>query len=242
MAGGERFRLGDATLPDFYRKHGYCLLEGVRDPAECDRLIELAHRYPGRAADDFRPLMQPQRASTEFYSAIRHPRITELVELLLGGSAKGLQIQFFFGRSGTKGFACHQDNFYVEAGSDSFMSIWSALTDITPDMGTLFLYPGSHRYGRLPVRRLGGDPGPNQDPNAANEESVLPDAVQCDPVPISVRKGGVVALHGDIVHGSLTNTSGSSRYVALTTYVRSGTGFRPGRHAQRSEIDLHAVA
>jgi ectoine hydroxylase-related dioxygenase (phytanoyl-CoA dioxygenase family) len=226
----------------YYAKNGFVLVDGIWTGEECDHLVGMARSFPGRAENDFRPLMQPQRTAPQFTAAIRHPRVTSLVETLLGGTASGLQIEFFFGHPGTKGFACHQDNYYVEAGSQTFLSVWSAMTDVTPEMGGVFVYPGSHKFGRLPVRKLDGLAGPNQDPNAHNEETILPDSLPKEIVPVSVPKGVVLVLHGDVVHGSLTNASDKFRYALLCTYVRKGMPFRPGRSAKRAEIDLHTSA
>ncbi len=236
------FRPNDPRFDAFYADNGFGIIEGLWTAPECDRVVQQAHAFPGRTATDFRPLMQPQRTAAEFMWTIRNPRVTQLVERLLGGTASGLQIEFFFGHPGTKGFARHQDNFYVEAGSHAFLSIWSAMTDVTPEMGGLVVFPGSHRFGRLPTRPLAGNSGPNQDPNANNEEAILPAAVAHDGVQVSVPKGAIVVLHADVVHSSLTNRSDRFRYALLCTYLRRGAAFRPGRSARREEIDLHVAA
>jgi ectoine hydroxylase-related dioxygenase (phytanoyl-CoA dioxygenase family) len=236
-----RFRATDPAIGPFYRENGYCVVESIRTASECDALIELAHGFPTRAPDDFMPLMQPQRTNPEFLGALRHKEVIRLVETMLEGPASGLQMEFFFGHPGTKGYACHQDSYYVEP-SSGFISIWSALTDVTAEMGPVYAYPGSHRFGRLPVRRLNRAAGPNQDPNAANEETVLPDDAAQESVVLPVPKGGILVLHGDIVHGSMNNASDHFRYALLCTYIRKGARFRPGGFAQRAEIDLHAPA
>jgi len=98
------------------------------------------------------------------------------------------------------------------------------------------LYPGSHVHGRLPVQALPRLERPGQDPNAANEETLLPDGIVGLPMP--VRCGSVVFLHSQIVHASLQNTSELFRYALLQTYIRSGASFRPGKTAKRLEIPL----
>jgi ectoine hydroxylase-related dioxygenase (phytanoyl-CoA dioxygenase family) len=236
------FHAEDPQLESFYVENGFAMIEGLWTAQECDGIIQLAKSFPGRATTDFRPLMQPQRTASEFLSAIRNRRVIRVVEHFLGCTASGLQIEFFFGHPGTKGFARHQDNFYVEAGSQAFLSIWSAMTDVTPAMGGLVVYPGSHKFGRLPTRALAGDSGPNQDPNANNEEAVLPQSIAQEGLRVSIPRGAVVLLHADVVHSSLTNQSDRFRYALLCTYLRKGTAFRPGRSAKREEIDLHAAA
>ncbi len=242
MTNVPTFRAGDAGLAAFYEENGFAIVQDMWAAQECDSIVEMAKSFPGRPADDFRPLMQPQRSTASFLSPIRNKRVAALVETFLGGTASGLQIEFFFGAPGTKGFARHQDNFYVEAGSQAFLSIWSAMTEVTPQMGGLIVYPGSHKFGRLPTQALVGGSGPNQDPNANNEEAVLPASLDQNGIQVSVPKGAVVVLHADVVHSSLTNQSDRFRYALLCTYLRKGTPFRAGRSAKREEIDLYATA
>lgn len=242
MVNVPMFDVTNPQIESFYNGNGFVIVERLWPAQECDAVVKMAKSFPNRTASDFRPLMQPQRVAPEFLSTIRHPRVIGLAERMLGGPASGLQIEFFFGHPGTKGFARHQDNFYVEAGSQAFLSVWSAMTDVTPQMGGLVVFPGSHQFGRLAIRPLTGGSGPNQDPNANNEEAVLPPSLAQDGIQVSVPKGGVVVLHADVVHSSLTNQSDSFRYALLCTYLRKGTGFRPGRSAKREEIDLHTNA
>lgn len=237
-----RFHVDDPELVPYYQANGFCVVEGIWADAACDDLVAQAYNFPDRLPSDYRPLMQPQLVAPEFLASIRKPRSTHLVETLFGGPASGLQIEFFFGAPATRGYARHQDNFYVEAAPQTFLSIWTALTDIDGEMGGLFVYPGSHRFGKLPVRELRDGVGPNQDPNARNEETVLPAAFRAEPVALTVPKGHAVVLHGDLVHGSLTNESARFRHALLCTYVRKGGQFRPGRSARRHEIDLHVDA
>jgi ectoine hydroxylase-related dioxygenase (phytanoyl-CoA dioxygenase family) len=236
------FDIADPSARAFYETHGYCILRDMRTAAECDEIVSWAHGLSGRREDDFRPLMQPHRKAEQFLRALRQEIVVGVVQDYLHAPASGLQMQFYFGAPGTRGLARHQDNFFVEAQSDAFISVWSALADITPEMGGLYLYPGSHRLGRLNVQRLSGDAGPNQDPNAYNEQTELPASAGQDMVAVSVPKGAAVVLHGDLVHGSLNNQTANFRYALLCTYIRKGADFRPGRQAQRVEIDLLAAA
>ena len=53
--------------------------------------------------------------------ALSHPGIVRAMNLLLHGRVNGLQTEFFYGRPGVKGFAPHQDNFFVEAENSAFL-------------------------------------------------------------------------------------------------------------------------
>ena len=229
----------DPEWLDFFNENGFCIIRDVWASDKQDFFLDRAIQFPTRVESDFRPLMQPQRTDTEFLHALRYAPVVKLVETALGGEASGLQLQFFFGRPGTRGFACHQDNFYVEAEAATFVSAWSAFSEVSPEMGGLFVYPGSHKYGRLPIVPFDKETGDHQDPNSRNEETVLPDGYTGKRVDVFVPKGAVVMLNGDVVHGSHDNSTDAYRYALLATYLRRGADFRPGRTAKREEIALH---
>lgn len=228
------FRSNPEAALAAYREDGYFIEDGVLSAAECEKLIAAGMQLPGVKAGDFRPAMQPHRHNAIFLEALRDPRIAGVIEGLVGGKPVGLQTEFFYGKPGVKGFANHQDNFFVEADPECFASAWIALTDVGPENGGLIAYPGSHREGRLPVRQLQTGVVAGQDPNANNEETVLPPGYA--PTDIRVTRGSVVFLHSHFVHGSRMNQTDRYRYVLLCTYIREGTKFRPGHYARREPI------
>ncbi len=223
----------------WYGENGYFIEEDTLPHDLCDRLVVAGRNLSQVQAGDYRPAMQPHRTDPVFLQAMKYPVIVQTVERLVGGPPCGLQTEFFYAQPGVRGFAGHQDNFFVEAEENSFASVWIALTDVSAENGGLYGYPGSHREGRLPVRRLHLGQVEGQDPNANNEETVLPE--KYERVDIAARKGSVVYLHAHFVHGSYANRSGDFRYALLCTYVRKGASFRPGRYAQREAVDLCAT-
>jgi ectoine hydroxylase-related dioxygenase (phytanoyl-CoA dioxygenase family) len=238
MATVPRFHYQSADWPRFYSENGFCVLAGIWQPGECDALVACAHQLPKAQAGDYKPVLQPQEQAPEFLSAMRKPNLTHIVEDLVGGTASGLQIEFFFGHPGTTGFTPHQDNFFVQGGPGTFLSTWTGLTDIDADMGVLYVFPGSHRFGLLPVRDASVTASTHQDPNAVARASVLPGAI-AEPIPLTVSKGETVLLEGNTVHGSKDNSSDRFRYALLCTYIRKGAPFRAGFSAKRTPIELH---
>ncbi len=225
---------------DFEAFHtaGFAVWKGVVPDQMADRAIERAMALSSARQGKLAPAMQPQREDPGFLELMRHAEIVSTVEALVGGAAAGLQVEFFYTMPGTRGFSAHQDNFFAEAPSEAFVSVWVALTDIGPHNGGLIGWPGSHRLGRLPVRPTGLTPHPGQDANANNEEIILPEGLTT--VDVVAPKGSAVFLHSLFVHASHPNRSEAPRYVQLNTYIRVGAPFRPGNTAQRQEIALHA--
>jgi ectoine hydroxylase-related dioxygenase (phytanoyl-CoA dioxygenase family) len=221
-----------------YQELGYHIEHGVWSERECLEFIEASHELSSYKAGSFVPVMHPHRTDPRFERALKHPRIVQAMERLLGGKVSGLQTELFFCRPGTQGFSLHQDGYYVEAKPDAFGSAWSALEDTSAENGGLVVYPRSHLESYLPVRIATGPPMPHQDPNARRVEAILPPGYEA--VHIAVPRGAVVFLHACTVHGSNTNkTTNRFRHVLLSTYLRQGESFRPGDYAQRTEVDVY---
>ncbi len=240
MAQAASLLSAEDTLLTQYARDGYCIQENVFSPQECDHLIAAAKELPDYRQGIVKPAMMPHRVDAIFLHALKNPAIVTMMEKLVGGKAAGLQTEFFYCKPGTRGFSNHQDNFFVQAPFGVFASAWIALTDTYKEKGGLIVYPGTHEEGLLPVRPVAISKDSGQDPNANNEECVIPPRYQ--PLNASVPKGAVLYIHGHVVHGSNPNTTDEWRYVLLNTYVKKGEPFRAGKYAQREEVNLYQSA
>ena len=220
-----------------YKKLGYHIEENIWTSIECEALIRAARSFSSFKSGVSAPLMQPHRQDSLFLLALRNPTVVSIAEKLVEGKVSGLQTEFFFSGPGTPGFAKHQDNRALEAKPDAFVSAWSAMVDVTAEMGGLIGYPGTHNEAILPTVKTGMVSDPSQDPNAYGEEAILP--AKYDPLDLVVAAGSVVFMHSHFVHASHRNNSEGYRYALLLTYIRSGEPFRPGFNAKRAEVELY---
>lgn len=227
-----------AALASF-REHGMHAEYNFISPAECDAILAASLTLNNAKNGEFRPTLNPHNESEAFLMIMRQPKMISIMEKLVGGKVSGIQTQFFFGKPGTSGFSNHQDNFFVEAQpADCFVSTWLALTDVSAENGTIYAYPGAHKEGLLPVRKLSGVAGVGQEYNAANEECVVPDKYK--PVTVEVPRGTLIFLHSLIPHGSFNNVSKDKwRQVMLNNYIKQGIPFRAGNSAKRKEIPVY---
>jgi ectoine hydroxylase-related dioxygenase (phytanoyl-CoA dioxygenase family) len=182
----------------------------------------------------------PHRAHPVFMEMMRYPPIVAIVERILGGTASGLGGEFFYMKPGTSGFSSHQDNAYVQAPPDAFISVWTALTDVDGENGGLVFYPGSQKFGALETRKIERPVGAGQNPGAQAIESVMP--VEVEGVTMALRRGSTVFFHSHLVHSSNENRSDRFRYSFLATYLLKGQPFRAGRAQARQEVELHDKA
>ena len=220
-----------------YLDLGYHIEENVLTPSECEALIRASENTPSFQDGTFAPLMQVHRSEPVFLSALRNPTIVKIMERLVSGRVSGLQSVFYFGPPGTPGWTVHQDNSYIEADQGAFASAWTALQDVTPEMGGLIAYPGSHREPLLQRVATNLATSVSQIRTANSEEVVLPPGYE--PVDLVVPTGAVVFLHGHFVHASYTNRSDRLRRAVVLTYIRSGAPFRAGDTARRVEVPVY---
>jgi len=219
-----------------FNKDGYHIERNVFSAEECDQLILQSQDFENAQTATYRPQMMPHRSNPSFLTALRSPKIVKLVSTFCEGEPVGLQTEFFFCKPGTRGFSLHQDNFFVEANYGVFLSVWIALTDTYEEKGGLIIYPGSQKEGLLPIRKVILAESASQDPNANNEECIVPS--HYSPINASVSKGSALFIHGHLVHASNMNKTDEFRYVLLCTYIRAGEKFRVGKYAQRKIVQL----
>jgi hypothetical protein len=219
-----------------YQAFGFHVEKNLLSARECDDVISNAYLLKAAVSGDLKPFMMPHRENDYFLEMMKNQKCVSIVEALIRGKAVGLQTKFFYCEPKTGGFSIHQDNFYVQAPMNQFVSAWVALVDTSPENGGLNIYPGAHIEGELPVQKPQIDHGIDVDPNAHTIECIVPEKYKS--ISVSVPKGAALFIHAHLPHGSGANHSSSNRYVLLNTYCRQGASFRKGEYAKREAIEL----
>ena len=215
------------------------MVEGLFSSEECLAIQRIAERLPSFQSGSLLPVMNPHREQPELIATMSDERVVSVVQRLMDGTPVGLQTQYFFCRPGTRGFSAHQDNYYVRAEKDKFVSAWLALEDVKAENGALVVQPGSHREPVLEVREIQQPSNFGQDPHHNSQECVVD--THYPKVSVAVRQGGVVFLHSHLIHSSNDNTTTDKfRRALLMTYLAKGAAFRPGFIAQRQTFALGA--
>jgi hypothetical protein len=219
-----------------YHEFGFHVEKNFIAQDYCNALIKEADNLINAKEKTYKPVLMPHKENLFFLEAMKDAKTVEIVSQLVDGVPAGIQTQFFYCKPGTRGFSLHQDNFYIEADYGKFVSVWVALVDTSATNGGLIVYPGSHKEGHLPVRKLTLGLDPHQDRNANNEETVVPSRyVSFDMV---LPKGSALFIHAHLVHGSNSNNSDHFRYSLLNLYIKNGETFRSGNSAHRELIAL----
>ena len=221
---------------NFFVSNGYVILEDVYSSTECDEIIDHAHKVIG-CSSDLTPLMNIHKSSEVIQKFMSNKNLLKFINSYFGDTALGLQTEFFFMPPNTVGFNPHQDNTYVKASSDSFISAWCALTDVDKNNGGLIIWPKTHTEEALSTVDTGISKCDNQDPNATIRKTIVPEKYK-EETP-KIRKGSVLLIHSWLVHASNTNNSNANRYALLCTYLKDQTNFRSGSYAKRTPFTLN---
>ncbi|KAF1537163.1 Phytanoyl-CoA dioxygenase domain-containing protein 1, partial [Eudyptula minor] len=127
-----------------------------------------------------------------------------------------VQSMYIFKQPGIGGEVTpHQDATFLHTEPlGRILGFWIALEDATRENGCLWFIPGSHTSGI--TRRM---------VRAASGTSTCVEFVGSEPaydnsqfIPLPIRKGGLILIHGEVVHKSELNSSESSRH-AFTFHV-----------------------
>lgn len=118
-----------------------------------------------------------------------------------------LQSMYIFKQAGIGGEVTpHQDaTFLYTQPLGRVTGVWIALEDATLENGCLWFIPASHKDGL--TRRMVRTP---KGTDFIGREKDYDDKLF---VPVPVKKGGAVLIHGEVVHRSAANTSDASRHV-----------------------------
>jgi phytanoyl-CoA hydroxylase len=117
-----------------------------------------------------------------------------------------IQSMYIFKQPGIGGEVVpHKDNSFLYTEPTTCTALWLALEDANVVNGCLWAIPGSHKKGLL-RRFIRGEEGVRFDRPSPSYD-------QKDFVPIEVKAGSLVVIHGDLIHQSFENQSPKSRHA-----------------------------
>lgn len=138
-----------------------------------------------------------------------------------------IQSMYIFKQPGIGGEVVpHQDNSFLYTEPTTCTGLWLAMEDATTLNGCLWAIPGSHKNGL--VRRF------IRDEQGVHFDRPSPSYDQKDFVPIEVKAGSLVVIHGDLIHQSFENKSSKSRHAySLHTVDTDGCKWAPDNWIKR---------
>jgi hypothetical protein len=146
---------------------------------------------------------------------VRHPRILDPVEDLLGPDLLCWTSNFFIKEAAAPSFVSwHQDSTYWGLSEPDVVTAWVALTPSNAANGAMAVIPGSHKLDQVPHR----DTFDRHNLLTRGQEV----AVEVDEgrqVPLVLRPGEMSLHHVRLVHGSAPNPSGDRRIGFAIRYI-----------------------
>lgn len=159
----------------------------------------------------------------------RSDKLKELASALGFEEALLLQSMYIFKQPNIGGeVTCHQDSTFLYTEPIDIVGLWFALEDATVENGCLWAIPGGHRRGlksRWVRSRDGGMEFEiyDKEPWPVNEL-----------VPLEVKKGSLILLHGLLPHRSFENRSPHSRHAYTLHLIGSRANYPANNWLQRS--------
>ena len=148
-----------------------------------------------------------------------------------------LQSQYIFKQASIGGYVRpHVDATFLYTEPQSCLGVWMALEDADMENGCLYALPGSHKTHPLYQRFVRKGKGTT----FVNLESEPPNYKKSAMIPLEVKQGDAVLLHGLLVHSSHENTSNRSRNAYVLhlidgashypndNWLRGNTAYRKG--------------
>lgn len=162
--------------------------------------------------------MHPHRYSEKAKAWGLHPKVTAVLEVLMGNPPLLAQTMYYFKPPGAKGQGMHQDNFYLLAKPATCMAAWTAIDAATIDNGCLYVVPESNCHDiHCPSAAEGSW-------RSYGDSHITPFPADVEPVPLEVPRGATVFFGGQLIHGSGPNrTPDRSRRTFIGHYVDAVT-------------------
>lgn len=201
-----------------YDEDGFVFPVDVLTPEEADRYRARLERLEARHGA-MKYAMKPYLTVTLADEIAHNETLLDAVEDLIGPNLLLWDGAFIIKEPRTAKFVSwHQDLTYWGIGpADEIVSVWLALSPVTPENGCMRVVPGTHRDGIAPHEdRFEAD-------NVLSRGQALTGG--CDEgsaVDVVLAPGQMSLHHGQVVHGSNPNASGERRIGLNFQFISPG--------------------
>ena len=208
--------LSDAEIAAFWRD-GFHFPVRVLTDAEVRRFRGALEAYEAEAGG---PISGNARHKVHLLftwaaELVRHPRVLDAVEDLLGPDILCWTTNFFIKEPRTPDYVSwHQDATYWGLDPDDVVTAWVALSDAPVESGAMEFIPGSHRMGQLPHADTFHE---HNLLSRGQEIAVEVDADKAVEVPL--RAGEMSLHHVKLAHYSGPNTTDKRRIGLAIRYI-----------------------
>eukprot|EP00386_Alphamonas_edax_P013614 GDKI01042012.1.p1 GENE.GDKI01042012.1~~GDKI01042012.1.p1 ORF type:complete len:325 (-),score=94.78 GDKI01042012.1:186-1100(-) len=171
----------------------------------------------------------------EFRKFSYHPVIMKVLQTLGYKDPSVVQSMYIFKQPFVGGKVTpHQDSTFIHTTPLSVVGTWMGLEDATLENGCLWAVPGSHKKGMKRRFKL------NDQRKAFFDQDHEYDLEGA--VPVEVKAGSLVLIHGEVVHFSHHNASAQSRHAyALHIVETDNTEYSKDNWLQRPNLPFRKL-
>ncbi len=208
----------------------------LRNHPMCSRDTRIKSAKTGDPLLEYPRLMQMHRWDQTSLDWLIAPRINAWLTGLLGREPYAVQTMHYFKPPHARGQALHQDNYYLRVQPGTCIAAWMALDPCDEANGCLQVVPGSQDWPILCTVK-------SDTTQSFTDVTVpIPDGTPVEPVIMA--PGDVLFFNGQIVHGSLPNTTDDRfRRSLIAHYIEGDTEkvarwYRPVYRMDGSVVEL----
>jgi ectoine hydroxylase-related dioxygenase (phytanoyl-CoA dioxygenase family) len=176
------------------------------------------HLSPEAKADFFLRIHMLHRQLELHERFMLHPRLLDVLEVLIGPDVLALQTMLFLKGPGKPGQGWHQDSYYIPTHPDTLCGAWIAIDDCDEQNGAMWFAKGSgvepiyppcpevgYGFGDKLVADIRYIRGASDTNDAIN--GLAPIAAKYDPILAPMKAGDVAFFNGHVLHCSKKNWS-----------------------------------
>jgi ectoine hydroxylase-related dioxygenase (phytanoyl-CoA dioxygenase family) len=222
-----------------YRRDGYYFPVDILNDAEVGRCRAQLEAYEAKSGGPLKGEFRhkPHLLFTWLNDLVRHPRILDAVEDVLGPNLLCWSSTFFIKEVRDPGYVSwHQDATYWGLSSPDVCTVWIALTPANAVSGCMKFVPGSHKEQVAHTDTF------HKDNLLTRGQEIAVDVDEKQAVLVELEPGQASLHHVLLVHGSAPNRSGDRRIGFavryIPTYLRQIAGERDSATLVRG-VDEH---
>ena len=223
-----------------YQEQGYYAPVPALSAAEADAARARLEAYEAGADGIKGPLRHKSHLLFPWLNElIRHPRILDAVEDVIGPDILCWSSSFFIKNARDPGYVSwHQDSTYWGLEPPDIITAWVALSDSTLANGAMRVIPRTHQMDQVPHRDTFA-----ADNLLSRGQEIMVDVDARQAVALELRAGEMSLHHVRLIHGSDPNPSDTRRigYAIryIPTRVRQVAGSRDWATLVRGEDRFH---
>jgi len=175
-----------------------------------------AHLSPEEKAQYFLRIHMLHRQLELHERYLLHPRVLDVLEVLIGPDVSALQSMLFLKPGGKPGQGWHQDSYYIPTHPDTLCGAWIAIDDADEMNGAMWMAKGSNTepvypprdgygFGTREISDIPTVAGVSDPDDEKNDLSLVAD--RYDQLLVAAKAGDVVFFGGHILHRSKKNFS-----------------------------------